>query len=55
MILNTALMKLKLSMEQKGIEAVLVTDINNVFYLSGFTGTSAYLIIDNNNNYIFIK
>ena len=51
--MNTALMKLKSSMEQKGIEAVLVTDINNVFYLSGFTGTSAYLIIDNNNNYIF--
>lgn len=51
--MNTALMKLKAAMKEKGIEAVLVTDLNNVFYLSGFTGTSAYLIIDTENNYIF--
>ena len=40
-------------MTEKGIDAVLVTDLKNVFYLSGFTGTSAYLIIDRETSYIF--
>lgn len=51
--MNRALAKLKSSMAEKGIDAVLVTNLKNVFYLSGFTGSSAYLVIDKDNNYIF--
>jgi Xaa-Pro aminopeptidase len=29
-------------------EAVLVTDIKNIFYLTGFTGSSALLIVTKN-------
>lgn len=51
--MNTQLAKLKSSMEEKGIDSLLVTNLKNVFYLSGFTGTSAYLVICKDINYIF--
>lgn len=51
--MRIGLSKMKASMKEKDIPAVLVTDIKNVFYLSGYTGSSAYLIIDEEKNYIF--
>jgi Xaa-Pro aminopeptidase len=39
-----------ISKNLKGIDGFLVTDINNVRYLSGFTGSSAFLLITKNGN-----
>ena len=43
--INNRLSKLRKLMVQKGMDAVLVTKRENYMYLSGFTGTSAYLVI----------
>lgn len=37
--------KLKPSLKKLGADAFLVTDITNVSYLTGFTGSSAYLLV----------
>jgi Xaa-Pro aminopeptidase len=39
---------LKKTLSESGVDGVLITDINNVQYLSGFTGSSGFLIITNN-------
>lgn len=39
------LRRLKGLLDGRGVDAVLVTDIKNIRYLSGFTGSSAYLIV----------
>jgi len=39
------LRKLKTKMKRKGLDALLVTDLRNVRYLSGFTGSSAALFV----------
>ncbi|MBM4129355.1 MAG: aminopeptidase P family protein [Nitrospira sp.] len=41
------------SLVGKGIDALLVTDINNIRYLTGFTGSSGLLLITKNKN-IFV-
>lgn len=52
---NERLKKLQAKLASEKLDALLVTDINNVFYLSGFTGgdgvfiangTDAYLLVD---------
>lgn len=46
--IDIRLKKLREKMSEKDLDAVLVTKRENYFYLSGFTGTSASLIITQN-------
>ncbi|MBI5586732.1 MAG: aminopeptidase P family protein [Deltaproteobacteria bacterium] len=39
------LKRLKLKLKGAGVDGFLVSDINNIRYLSGFTGSSAYLLV----------
>lgn len=41
------------ALTQKGIDGILVCDLKNVRYLSGFRGSSAYLIITRKNRFFF--
>lgn len=43
--------KLKTRMESAGLDALLVTSLPNVFYLSGFTGSTAMLVLTQNHNW----
>ena len=36
-----------------GVEALYITNPENRFYLSGFTGTTGSLLLSLNNNYLF--
>ena len=44
---------LRKKMQQKGIDAALITNVNNVRYYSGFTGDSSELLITQNEKYFF--
>ncbi len=44
--------KLRQRMADHGIQGMLVTSAPNIFYLSGFTGTSAVLFITGEHNYL---
>lgn len=44
---------LKKTLPESGIDGILITDINNIQYLSGFTGSSGFLIITSNRS-IFV-
>ena len=44
---------LKKTLQESGVDGILITDINNIQYLSGFTGSSGCLIITNNRS-IFV-
>jgi len=39
-------------LDENNLDSILITDLNNVRYFSGFTGTTAYLIITKHNNYL---
>lgn len=41
-------------MDTRHIDAMLVTDINNVFYLSGFTGSTAVVVVTNDGIHILV-
>lgn len=45
------LRRLRSLLEGRRIDAVLVTDIKNIRYLSGFTGSSAYLVVTVDKGY----
>lgn len=47
----TRIDKLKTSMEGEGKYPFLFFDLNNIFYLTGFTGSSAYLIVDEEDTF----
>lgn len=51
-IRKTRIEKLRKAMLKKKLDSILVTDLKNVFYYSGYTGTSAYLIITFDNLYL---
>lgn len=38
----------------QGAEAVLVTSVHNKFYLTGFTGTTATVLVTPNNSYVLV-
>ena len=44
---------LRKKMQQKGIDAALITNVNNVRYYSGFTGDSSELLITQNEQFFF--
>lgn len=48
------LRKLREQMAAQGLNALLVTNINNVFYLSGFTGSTAALIVTHQESYVLV-
>jgi len=50
---SSRLTKLRKSFEKKGIDGFLVTDINNIRYLIGFSGSSGLLLITKKEN-IFV-
>jgi Xaa-Pro aminopeptidase len=43
------LQKLQASIDKKGIDALLISQPENLFYLSGFTGSSGWLLISEQN------
>ena len=45
--------KLKCIMKDKGYSAFYIANITNVRYLSGFTGSSGFLLITDTNNHFF--
>ncbi|MCX6344269.1 MAG: aminopeptidase P family protein [Armatimonadetes bacterium] len=48
------LSKLRNIMVEKGLGALLVTDLANVFYLSGFTGSTAALVVTADDAFIMV-
>ena len=42
----------KIVKKLKNIPVILITDIENVFYLSGFTGSNAFLLISEENKFL---
>ncbi|HEY9061231.1 MAG TPA: aminopeptidase P family protein [Pseudobacteroides sp.] len=51
-VIETRLKRLREKLKLKDIEAVLINKRENYFYLSGFTGTSAYLLISMEEAYL---
>lgn len=45
--------KLRKYMAEENIDSVIIKDLKNVYYYSGYTGTSAYLLITLVNLYLF--
>lgn len=50
-IYTARLKKIRRSIKKKGLENFLVTDINNVHYLTGFSGSSGFLLIREKENF----
>ncbi len=50
-IYASRLKRLRQKLRRKGIEGLLVTNIHNVRYLSGFSGSSGFLFITSNKNF----
>ena len=46
--------KLRKSMSERNIDALLVTNLSNIFYLSGFTGSTAVLVVTGDASYILV-
>ena len=51
---NARLEKLRKSMLAKNIDALLVTNLSNIFYLSGFTGSTAVLLVTPDASHILV-
>jgi Xaa-Pro aminopeptidase len=41
-------------MSDRGVEALLITNIRNVFYLSGFTGSTAAMIVTGSDSHVLV-
>jgi len=52
-IFKNRLKKLKVIMSNKGYNAFYISNITNVRYLSGFTGSSGFLLITDNGDHFF--
>ena len=52
-IFKNRLKKLKVIMNNAGYNAFYISNITNVRYLSGFTGSSGFLLITDNGDYFF--
>lgn len=46
--------KLKSLLESKQLDNLIVTDMENVYYLSGFTGSAAVLIVNCNKSFLLV-
>ncbi len=53
-MLSKRLEKLRAMIAERRIDALLVTDIDNVFYLSGFTGSTAALVVTAQDSHILV-
>ena len=51
---NARLTKLRKLMSARSIDAMLITNLSNVFYLSGFTGSTAALVVTDDSSYILV-
>lgn len=51
---NERLSKLRQSMTAKRLDSMLITDLSNVFYLSGFTGSTATMVITHSDAFILV-
>ena len=50
-IYSSRLKNIRRSLIKKGLDGFLVTDINNVHYLTGFSGSSGFLLISRKENF----
>ncbi len=50
-IYSSRLKNIRRSIIKKGLDGFLVTDINNVRYLTGFSGSSGFLLITRKENF----
>ena len=50
-IYSSRLNNIRRSLIKKGLDGFLVTDINNVHYLTGFSGSSGFLLISRKENF----
>src|SRR5256714_5330153 len=50
---NSRLKRVKAAIEQRRLDALLVTHLPNVRYLCGFTGSAAALLVDNSQTTLF--
>ena len=53
-MIENRLSLLRNRMTERGLDAFLVTDIANIFYLSGFTGSTAALIVSPNDSFLLV-
>lgn len=51
---NERLRKLREKLAEHNFDALLVTEIHNIFYLSGFTGSTAALLVTGNSSHILV-
>ena len=51
--MKNRLLQIREKLNKNGIDAILITKRENYLYLSGFTGTSAYLLITRENTFLF--
>lgn len=45
--------KVRSIMKERGLDAILITDMNNIRYLSNFTGSNAQILLTLNDNFFF--
>ncbi len=53
-MLDKRLEDLRAAMASKHLDALLVTDIHNVFYMSGFTGDTGELVVTGGASYLLV-
>ncbi len=51
--MNSRIKKVKDVIKKKGLDAILITDMSNIRYISNFTGSNAYVFLTANNSYFF--
>lgn len=51
--MNSRIKKIKEVIKKRELDAILVTDLSNIRYLSNFTGSNAYVFLTANDNYFF--
>jgi Xaa-Pro aminopeptidase len=51
--MNSRIKKVKDVIKKKGLDAILITDMSNIRYISNFTGSNAYVFLTAKDNYFF--
>jgi len=51
--MNNRIKKVKDVIKKKGLDAILITDLTNIRYISNFTGSNAYIFLTAKDNYFF--
>ncbi|MDP2906356.1 MAG: aminopeptidase P family N-terminal domain-containing protein, partial [Nanoarchaeota archaeon] len=52
-MMNSRIKKVKDVIKKKGLDAILITDISNIRYISNFTGSNAHVFLTAKDNYFF--